>query len=90
MQCITTRLHRRENYATVENRYDELVNTSAETQVMAKTFTGIMLTAKKKEPQNNNDNNNYAHDQVAGSCECGNERLGTIRCGEFHDQLRTC
>ena len=40
-----------------------LVNTSAETLVMAKRFTGIMLTAMKKAEQNNNNNNNYAHDQ---------------------------
>ena len=23
--------------------------------------------------------------QVAGCCECGNEPLGSIKCGEFHD-----
>jgi hypothetical protein len=44
-----------------------LVNTSAETQIMAKVkvlhFTGIMLTAKQKEQQNNNNSNNYAHEQ---------------------------
>jgi hypothetical protein len=28
--------------------------------------------------------------QVAGSCECGNEPLGSIKCGEFLDWLRTC
>ena len=25
---------------------------------------------------------------VAGSCECGNEPLGSIKCGEFHECLR--
>jgi len=23
--------------------------------------------------------------QVAGTCECGNERSGSIKCGEFFD-----
>jgi hypothetical protein len=27
--------------------------------------------------------------QMAGSCESGNEPLGSITCGEFLDQLRT-
>ena len=27
--------------------------------------------------------------QVAGTCEYGNELLGSIKCGEFLDQLRT-
>jgi len=27
--------------------------------------------------------------QVAGSCECGNELLGSIKCGEFLDWLKT-
>jgi len=27
--------------------------------------------------------------QVAGTCECGNEPLGSIKCGEFLDLLRT-
>ena len=27
--------------------------------------------------------------QVAGTCECGNEPSGSIKCGEFIDQLRT-
>jgi len=26
--------------------------------------------------------------QVAGTCECGNEPSGSIKCGEFHDQLK--
>jgi hypothetical protein len=26
---------------------------------------------------------------VAGTCECGNELLGSIKWGEFIDQLRT-
>jgi hypothetical protein len=26
---------------------------------------------------------------VAGTCECGNEPLGSVKCGEFVDQLRT-
>ena len=26
--------------------------------------------------------------QVAGTCECGNEPSGTIKCGEFLDQLK--
>jgi hypothetical protein len=27
--------------------------------------------------------------QVAGNCECGNERSGSIKCGEFLDRLNT-
>ena len=27
--------------------------------------------------------------QVAGTCECGNEPSGSVKCGEFLDQLRT-
>ena len=27
--------------------------------------------------------------QVAGTCECGNERSGSIKCGEFFDGLKT-
>ena len=27
--------------------------------------------------------------QVAGTCECGNEPSGSIKCGEFLDQLET-
>ena len=27
--------------------------------------------------------------QVAGTCECRNELSGSIKCGEFLDQLRT-
>jgi len=27
--------------------------------------------------------------QVTGTCECGNEPSGLIKCGEFLDQLRT-
>jgi len=27
--------------------------------------------------------------QVAGICECVNETLGSIKCGEFLDKLRT-
>jgi len=26
---------------------------------------------------------------VAGTCECGNETSGSIKCGEFLDQLKT-
>jgi hypothetical protein len=26
---------------------------------------------------------------VAGTCECGNELLGSIKCGEFFDKLKT-
>ena len=26
--------------------------------------------------------------QMAGSCECGNESSGSIKCGKFLDQLR--
>ena len=26
--------------------------------------------------------------QVTGTCECGNEPLGSIKCGEFLDWLR--
>ena len=28
--------------------------------------------------------------QVSGTCDCGNETLGSIKCGEFLDQLKTC
>jgi len=28
--------------------------------------------------------------QMAGSCECGNERLGTIKCGEKADIRAKC
>jgi len=28
--------------------------------------------------------------QVAGSCECGDEPSGSIKCREFLDYLRTC
>jgi hypothetical protein len=28
--------------------------------------------------------------QVVGSCECSNEPLGSIRCRELFDHLRTC
>jgi hypothetical protein len=27
---------------------------------------------------------------VAGTCECGNELSGSMKCGEFIDYLRTC
>jgi hypothetical protein len=27
---------------------------------------------------------------MAGSCECGNETPGSIKFGEFLDQLRNC
>ena len=27
---------------------------------------------------------------MAGTCECGNEPSGCIKCGEFLDQLKTC
>ena len=27
--------------------------------------------------------------QVAGTCDCGNDPSGSIKCGEFLDQLRT-
>ena len=27
--------------------------------------------------------------QVAGTCECGNEPSGSIKCGEFLDWLKT-
>ena len=27
--------------------------------------------------------------QVAGTCECGNEPSGSIKCGKFLDWLRT-
>ena len=26
---------------------------------------------------------------MAGTCECGNEPLGSLECGEFLDDLRT-
>ena len=28
--------------------------------------------------------------KVAGACECGNEPSGSIKCGEFLDQMQTC
>jgi hypothetical protein len=28
--------------------------------------------------------------QLVGTCECGNEPLGSIKCGEFLELLRTC
>ena len=28
-------------------------------------------------------------EEVAGTCECGNEPAGSVKCGEFLDQLRT-
>jgi len=27
---------------------------------------------------------------LAGTCECGNELSGSIKCGEFVDWLRNC
>ena len=27
--------------------------------------------------------------QVADACECGNEHSGSVKCGEFLDQLQT-
>jgi hypothetical protein len=30
------------------------------------------------------------YEKVAGTCECGNEPSGSIKFGEFLDQLRTC
>jgi hypothetical protein len=27
--------------------------------------------------------------QMAGTCECGNEHSGSIKCGEFLDELKT-
>ena len=36
------------------------------------------------------DWNELAQDrQVAGACECGNEPSGSVKCGEFLDQLQT-
>jgi len=29
-------------------------------------------------------------DKVAGTCDCGNEPSGSIKCGEFLDLLKTC
>jgi hypothetical protein len=28
--------------------------------------------------------------QMEGTCECGNETLGSIKCREFLDYLKTC
>ena len=28
-------------------------------------------------------------EQVAGTCECGNEPSGSVKCGEFLDWLQT-
>ena len=27
--------------------------------------------------------------QLADACECGNEPMGSVKCGEFLDQLQT-
>ena len=35
------------------------------------------------------DRSGLEQGQVAGICECGNEPSGSIKCGEFFDQLRT-
>ena len=35
------------------------------------------------------DRSGSGQGQVAGSCECGNEPSGSIKCGEFVDWLRT-
>ena len=29
-------------------------------------------------------------DNVAGTCDCGNESSGSVKCGEFLDLLKTC
>ena len=29
------------------------------------------------------DRNGSGYGQVAGTCECGNETLGSVKCGEF-------
>ena len=29
-------------------------------------------------------------DRLAGSCECGYEPSGSVKCGEFPEYLRTC
>ena len=34
------------------------------------------------------DRSGSGYGQVAGTCECGNEPSGSIKCGEFLDQLR--
>ena len=34
------------------------------------------------------DQSGSGQGQVAGTCECGNEPSGSIRCGEFLDQLK--
>ena len=28
--------------------------------------------------------------ELAGTCDCGNEPSGSIKCGEFLDYLKTC
>jgi hypothetical protein len=35
------------------------------------------------------DGSGSGYGQVAGTCECGDEPLGSIKCGEFLDWLRT-
>jgi hypothetical protein len=35
------------------------------------------------------DSIHLAQGRVAGTCECGNELLGSMKCGEFLDYLRT-
>ena len=35
------------------------------------------------------DRSGSGYEQVAGICECGIEPLGSIKCGEFLDKLRT-
>jgi hypothetical protein len=36
------------------------------------------------------DSSGSGQRQVMGSCGCGNEHSGTIKCRKFFDQLRTC
>ena len=36
------------------------------------------------------DRSGSGQEEVAGSCECGNEPLGFIKCGEFLYWLRNC
>jgi hypothetical protein len=35
------------------------------------------------------DRTGQGQGQVAGTCECGDERSGSIKCGEFLDLLKT-
>jgi len=35
------------------------------------------------------DRTGTGYGQVTGTCECGNEPSGSLKCGEFLDQMKT-